>query len=339
MSNNQISRRDFLKRSGGAVAIGTITLTGTDKAFAKDNHKSEKGTVIDLTKCNGCTAKDTPDCVIACRSHNQKKFPVVDESGLKPYWPQKQYENWSDKQELTNRLTPYNWTFVDSVQVEHNGDMVDVHVPRRCMHCDNPTCRDLCPFSAIQKDETGAVVTNDQLCMGGAKCRDVCPWGIPQRQAGVGPYMKIAPEYLGGGVMYKCDFCVDLLGKGTAPACVTACPKDAISFGTKQDMRDFAYSRAKDVAGYVYGDKENGGTATFYVSKVPFEKIDSAINKHKLEMNDLKPGRPGMGVSIENKLDTLSGLALSAAIAPVAGIAAAGFAAYKKLKGKKEDEA
>jgi formate dehydrogenase iron-sulfur subunit len=334
--SNEVSRRDFLKRSGGAIAVGTVLLSGADKAFAIKETSEEKGTVIDLTICDGCSAQDTPECVLACRTKNEHKFPQVDKTDLKPYWPQKKFEDWSDKQDLTNRLTPYNWTFIDKVTVEHDGISEEVFVPRRCMHCDNPTCAGLCPFSAIEKNKNGAVVINENQCMGGAKCRDVCPWDIPQRQAGVGLYMKLAPEYLGGGVMYKCDFCADLLAEGKQPACVTACPKGAISFGTKMEMRAYAYERAKEISGFVYGDKENGGTATFYVSKVPFEKIDKAIKQSKLEKNDQSPGRPGMDINTENKLDTLSGMALSAAIAPVAGIAAAGFAAYNKLKGDKD---
>lgn len=336
MSN--LSRREFLKRSTGAVAVGTVALSGADKVFANSTSTKEKGTVIDLTKCDGCQHKDTPLCVLACRDKNADKFPKVDPQYLKPYWPQKHNEDWSDKQEETNRLTPYNWTFVDQVKVEHNGKTEEVFVPRRCMHCDHPTCKGLCPFGAITKNENGAVEINDGLCMGGAKCRDVCPWDIPQRQAGVGLYTKIAPEYLGGGVMYKCDFCPDLLAKGEQPACVTACPQNAISFGTKQDMRTLAYGRAKEVNGYVYGDKENGGTATLYVSKVPFEKIDKAIKASKKENNDNKPGRPTMETKVENKLDSLNGMALSAAIAPIAGLATAGYIAYRKMKGGKKDD-
>lgn len=330
--NNHLSRRTFLKKSTGAIAVGTVVLSGAETIFAKSTTSSEKATIIDLTKCDGCSAKDTPLCVLACRDKNQAKFPQVNREELKPYWPQKHYEDWSDKQEVTDRLTPYNWTFVDQVEVEHEGKKETVSIPRRCMHCDHPTCQGLCPFSAISKDDNGAVKIDDGMCMGGAKCRDVCPWGIPQRQAGVGIYMNIAPDYLGGGVMYKCDFCADLLAEGKEPACVSACPNKAITFGSKGDMRSQAYAKAKEIGGYVYGDKENGGTATLYVSKVPYEKIDEAIKKSKAETNDQKPGRPGMAVEVENKLDTLSGMALSAAIAPVAGIAAAGFAAYRKLK-------
>jgi Fe-S-cluster-containing dehydrogenase component len=62
----------------------------------------------------------------------------------------------------------------------------------RCMHCDNPPCIRGCPFEALSKQPEGKTVIDHSICFGGAKCRDVCPWGIPQRQAGVGMYLKLA---------------------------------------------------------------------------------------------------------------------------------------------------
>ncbi|UTW69420.1 4Fe-4S dicluster domain-containing protein [Anaerobacillus sp. HL2] len=85
------------------------------------------------------------------------------------------------------------------------------------MHCIDAPCQKLCPFGVIRKKPNkGAVKIDTNFCMGGAKCRTVCPWDIPQRQAGVGLYMKLAPDLAGGGVMYKCDMCSDLLAKEKA---------------------------------------------------------------------------------------------------------------------------
>lgn len=335
----EISRRTFLKRSVAAGAVSTIALSGINKVVeASELQGNEKGTIIDLTKCDGCKGEPIPLCVTACKTKNEARFPDPDPKDIQPYWPQKKFEDWSDKKDMTNRLTPYNWTFVDHVEVDHNGQKQEVFVPRRCMHCDNPTCLSLCPFGAISKDKQGAVSIDEEFCMGGAKCRDACPWDIPQRQAGVGLYLKIAPELAGGGVMYKCDFCADLLQKGQVPACVTACPKNAITLGSKEEMKQQAYKMAKEINGYVYGDKENGGTSIFYVSKVPFEKIDEAIKKDKAAKKDMKPGRPLMPVEVENKLDSLNGMMLSAIIAPIAGAATAGVVAYRTLKGEKKNE-
>lgn len=334
-SEDRISRRAFFKRTTAAGLLGALAAAGLNKPVQAAGKSRERlGTLIDLTKCDGCKDYQSPRCVEACRTHNQARFPEPEKPLIK-YWPQDKVEDWSDKRDLKNLLTPYNWTFVDRVKIERDGTEHEIYVPRRCMHCDTPTCAKLCPFSAISKDSSGAVAIDDGLCFGGAKCRDVCPWGIPQRQAGVGIYLDVAPDLAGGGVMYKCDMCVDLLAEGKKPACVGVCPRRAISIGAKVEIKDLVYKRAEEIQGYVYGDKENGGTSTFYLSAVPFDLIDAAIKKDKANKQDTAPGRPGMPVEVDNYLSSGKGVFLSALIAPVAGAAAAGITAYRTLKGEK----
>lgn len=321
-----ISRRNFLKRSIASGVVGGLVLSGAPKMLgAQAKTTGQVGTIIDLTKCDGCPGREMPACVEACRTKNKEKFPKV-EGEIQDYWPQKKHEDWSQKQQVINRLTPYNWTFVQAVQVEHEGKLHELHIQRRCMHCDNPPCAHLCPFSAQEKTPEGPVLINPNICFGGAKCRDVCPWQIPQRQAGVGLYTKVAPKYVGGGVMYKCDLCYDLVKTGGVPACVAACPKEAIVFGPKEEMRIEARRRAEGINGYVYGEKENGGTSTFYVSPVPFAKIDRALKEQQ--------SMPGMKPAVENYLETPNGIAKGLLVAPVAGIFAAGYAAVKTMKGE-----
>jgi Fe-S-cluster-containing dehydrogenase component len=292
------------------------------------------GTMIDLTTCDGCKGKKTPACVTACKTKNQARFPEPVED-IGDYWPQKQHEDWSDKKGMTDRLTPYNWTFVQRVAVEHEGSTHQVAVPRRCMHCDNPPCVKVCPFGAQEKTEEGAVLIDEDLCFGGAKCRDVCAWGIPARQAGVGLYMKLAPKVAGGGVMYKCDLCIDRLRAGRLPACIEACPKQAISIGPKGEMLRRAKAKAEQIGGFLYGEKENGGTSTFYVSPVPFEKINKALlAQKKQQKNPMAPGFPAMPVEVGNFLDSANGVAWGLVVAPLAGVVAAGAAAFRTMKGE-----
>lgn len=330
----EISRRSFLKRTVAASAAGSIILSGANKvAYASETNKMQVGTLIDLTKCDGCQGQKVPACVSACRTKNARKFPEPVED-IQDYWPQKKHEDWSDKRDVTTRLTPYNWTFVQKVQV----DSQNINVPRRCMHCDNPPCVNLCPFSAMEQTPEGTTNINPNVCFGGAKCRDVCPWGIPARQAGVGLYLKVAPKLAGGGVMYKCDLCYDRIKVGKEPACVEACPKGAIIYGPKEELRKQAYAIAKKINGYVYGDKENGGTSTFYVSPVPFEKIHKELVKQKeAQSNPQSPGFPTMPVEVENFLDTANGMATALLVAPVATAFAAGITAYKTMQGKGEE--
>ena len=311
-----ITRRTFLKRAALSGATAAIMLSGTGEAAAKMAPNQEYATIIDLSKCDGCAHRDTPACVSACRTKNQPRFPQP-EKPIGDYWPQTIHEDWSDKQHVTNRLTPYNWTYIQHLEVEHQGLLIEVNVPRRCMHCDNPPCSGLCPFGVNNKTPEGAVVIDTDICFGGAKCRDVCPWEIPQRQAGVGLYKDIAPKFAGGGVMYKCDMCIDLIQAGQEPACVSACPNQAISFGPKDEMRTYARNWAEDNQGHEYGDVENGGTSTFYISNIPFEAINQAIKEQEV---DGKPGRPTMEVGVNKPLDEPETIANAFVLAQVAGI-------------------
>ena len=147
------------------------------------------------------------------------------------------------------------------------------------MHCDNPACATLCPFAANHKFENGAVVIDQDTCFGGAKCKTVCPWEIPQRQSGIGVYLKVLPTLMGNGIMVKCDLCSDLLKEGKTPACIEACPQKAMTIGPRREIYAKAEELAKKIGGHLYGKTENGGTSTLYVSPVPFDRLDGAIRK------------------------------------------------------------
>ncbi|MFP4624197.1 MAG: 4Fe-4S dicluster domain-containing protein, partial [Gemmatimonadota bacterium] len=288
----EFSRRSFLggfaAAAGAAVPLATIAKKAAAAEAAGDPGPASAepverfASLIDVSLCDGCPDRNTPRCVAACRTANAHRFPEPDPEKLKDYWPQNKHEDWSDKRDVTDRLTPYNWTFVQSVEVEHEGARQRVHVPRRCMHCDNPVCVKLCPFGAMQKTPEGPTQMQEELCMGGAKCRTVCPWNVPQRQAGVGIYTYMDPMPVGGGVMYKCDLCRDELLEGRTPACASACPRDAIMIGEREAVFAEAERRARALGGddwerHLYGRDEHGGTSTLYVSAVPFEAIDAAI--------------------------------------------------------------
>lgn len=343
-----MDRRQFLRRGVFSIAMGGATLAGAGKVARAATGEKEAsapgrgvrvGTLIDLSRCDGCADLDTPACVTACREANGHKFPEPRPEDLKPYWPQKKFEDWSSRRNVTSRLTPYNWTTVQKVEVEHEGRLATVHVPRRCMHCDDPPCANLCPFSAMEKTREGPVVIDPEVCFGGAKCRSVCPWEIPARQAGVGIYLKAAPKLAGGGVMFKCDLCHDRVVAGGRPACVESCPRGALRFGPKEELRREAKARAAEIGGYLYGDVENGGTSTFYVSPVPFEAIDRALDQaRRASPTPEAPGYPRMPVGVENFLDTANGLASSVLLAPFAGVLAAGVAVYRGMTGGENEE-
>jgi Fe-S-cluster-containing dehydrogenase component len=296
-----MSRRTFFAASA-ALAVGGLL---PEKAQAR---VGELATLLDLSKCIACGA-----CVEACREANGRKFPQPQKPFPKMYPSTVKVADWSEKQNVDNRLTPYNWLFIQTASGVHQGKPFEVNIPRRCLHCQNPPCANLCPWGAAAKDGRGIVRINDEICLGGAKCKDVCPWSIPERQTGVGLYLKLAPAIGGNGVMYKCDRCHDRVEAGGVPACIEACPQQVQSIGPREEILAQARELAAKTGGYLYGDKENGGTNTFYVSPVPFEVLNQAL--------DAGPGKPHLK-PVASPFTSEDLLARAVYVAPFVGLAA-----------------
>jgi len=305
----QISRRSFLKGGMAAAAgVAASSIPGTEALAAPDESK-QLATLIDISKCIGCEA-----CVDACSEVNAEKYPNPQKPFPKMVPNRVPVEDWSEKQDVNDRLTPYNWLFIQRTDVEIKGEERELTIPRRCMHCVNPPCVKLCPWGAAKQLENGISRIDSDLCLGGSKCKKVCPWDIPQRQTGTGLYLDLMPSMAGNGVMYKCDRCYDRVAEGELPACIEACPEDVQTIGPRQEILKKARALAKETNGYIYGEKENGGTNTIYVSPVPFEELNQAIEKGKGKPH-LKP--------VEDTMAQANNLAAAMLIAPVAGIAAA----------------
>ncbi len=316
---HKTTKRGFLK---AALASG-LALEAFPARSASQKSSEQLITIIDLDKCDGCSDLSIPACVRACRAKNQARYPEP-QKPVQPYWPQPKYEDFSNDRDNISRLTPYNWIYLQHVSV----DGKDIYLPRRCMQCFDAPCRKLCPFGAIDQTKPGAVKIDDRVCFGGAKCRDVCPWNIPQRQAGVGIYLKVEPKLAGGGVMYKCDFCADLIAQGKEPACSTECPKKAMLVLPISQAEEKCKSLANDR--FVYGKEENGGTATWYVCSVPFEKINRQLHS-QLPKNH--PGRPLMN-EVDSKLSQSTPLVLGTLAAPIVALGAS--VALRKRKNDKD---
>ncbi len=89
-----------------------------------------------------------------------------------------------------------------------------------CHHCEDPACLNGCPVLAYEKDPiTGIVVHLDDQCIGCSYCVLKCPYDVPKYN-----------ERL--GIVRKCDMCHGRLSAGEAPACVQACPTEAIRIVT-----------------------------------------------------------------------------------------------------------
>lgn len=317
----KMSRRSFLK---GSVACGLAAAGMPKDVRADDQTKNQQmATLLDISKCVGCEA-----CVDACAESNAAKYPDPQKPFPKMYPDRVPVEDWSQKQDVTDRLTPYNWLFIQSATVEIEGEETELTIPRRCMHCVNPPCVKLCPWGAARQAKNGSSRIDSELCLGGSKCRKVCPWHIPQRQTGTGLYLDLLPSLAGNGVMYKCDRCYQRVAEGELPACIEACPEDVQTIGPRHEIIKKAHALAKEMNGYIYGEHENGGTNTIYVSPVPFETLNAAVEKGK--------GQPHLKPVADSMADG-NNLATAMLVAPLAGVAAAVGKFYRSASKKNQE--
>ncbi len=97
-------------------------------------------------------------------------------------------------------------------------------VPLICMHCESPTCAEVCPADAIKRTGDGVVQSaRKPRCIACNNCVLACPFGIPKMNT---------PMHL----MMKCDMCYDRSSVGKKPMCASVCPSQALFFGTREEM-------------------------------------------------------------------------------------------------------
>jgi Fe-S-cluster-containing dehydrogenase component len=97
-------------------------------------------------------------------------------------------------------------------------------VPVVCMHCEQPTCAEVCPADAIKRTGDGVVQTARKArCIACGNCVLACPFGVPE-------------VYAERQLMMKCDMCYDRTSVGKKPMCATVCPSQALFFGTREQI-------------------------------------------------------------------------------------------------------
>lgn len=111
-------------------------------------------------------------------------------------------------------------------------------VTTSCHHCLEPACMAGCPVKAYEKDPvTGIVKHLDDQCFGCQYCTLMCPYDAPK-------FNKAR------GIVRKCDMCSDRLAHGEAPACVQACPNEAIAIRVVEQT---AAVQASDAGAFLPG--------------------------------------------------------------------------------------
>ena len=255
-----LDRRVLLK----SLTLGGVAATaGAVPALArvrKTAPPTAMGMLYDATKCIGCKT-----CVVACKQANE----MPTEPG--PWKESKLYDAPVDLDGKTKNI----------IKLYREGERTS-YVKQQCMHCVDPACASACMLHSLHKNEvTGVVEYDPAYCVGCRYCQMACPFNVPKFE-----FSKAVPKIV------KCELCRHRVKdaavrgtdgftrypKGQGPACCEVCPRDAVIYGTREELLAEAKRRIAAFPGRyfedrVYGEFDAGGTQVLYLAHVPFEKL------------------------------------------------------------------
>ena len=262
--NRPIDRRGFLRGGLAASAAATLSLTKKTEAATFEGYPNAMGVLVDLSRCVGCRS-----CEAAC--NKEQHLPA----------PEKPFNDFSVFDEMHHgqkrRTDETRYTIVNRYDIP--GREHPLFRKIQCNHCQEPACLTSCFVNAYTKTPEGAVVYDPSVCVGCRTCMIACPFYIPTFRYS----SAFNPRIM------KCVFCYDTrLTKGLPPACVEACPQEALTFGRRADLVEMGKQRIRENPGayvdHLYGEHEAGGTAWMYLSPAPFEQagFDTSVPKEPI---------------------------------------------------------
>ncbi len=220
---------------------------------------------IDLDRCTGCEA-----CVVACQAENN--LPIVGE------------KNYAMGREI-------KWIRIERYWEGEYPNAKLNFLPMLCQHCDQAPCETACPVSATYHNQDGLNTQIYNRCIGTRTCAVYCPyevryfnwfsyeWDEPLEQQ-LNPDVTIREK----GVMEKCTFCIQRIrdAKDAAkddgrrqvrdgevtPACVQACPTEAMVFGDLYDESSKVYQMYRNPQrGYRVLEELNTSPSIIYLRR------------------------------------------------------------------------
>jgi formate dehydrogenase iron-sulfur subunit len=250
----------------------------------------EVAKLIDVSRCIGCKA-----CQSACMEWNDLRDEVGVQEGFYTSPPDLSDQSWT--------LMRFNEQVID-------GSLRWLILKDGCLHCEDPGCLKACPApGAIVQYTNGIVDFHEEQCIGCGYCTAGCPFNIP----------RLSKK---DSKVYKCTLCSDRVSVGLEPACVKACPTQALFFGSKEDMLFQAEHRLEDLRerGFlqaaVYDPKGVGGTHVVLV--LPHGDRPEAYGL---------PANPSVGPVVRV---WRSGWARAAGVATMFGVLVAGILHYMR---------
>lgn len=151
-------------------------------------------------------------------------------------------------------------------------------VPVVCMHCDSPTCAEVCPADAIKRTADGVVQTaRKPRCIACNNCVLACPFGVPKMNTQM-------------NLMMKCDMCYDRTSVDLKPMCASVCPSQALFFGTREEIERLR-PNSRAVNSFKFGRQTITTRVNMLIPKfAPVQQVDvtAAMNQSMIgqEMMD-----------------------------------------------------
>ena len=248
------TRRDFLKVLS-AVSVTTAAEQARGEEGGHENDWSMAYSVlVDSTICIGCRK-----CEWACNQQHQLTARTAAE--------------FEDKSVFQQHRRPSHDAYTVINEFTAPDDPDGAHTMKvQCMHCNDPACVSACIVGALRKDRLGPVVYDAWKCIGCRYCIIACPFQIPTYEY----HDPLKPQ------VRKCTFCYERITEGNnAPACVSICPNEALTFGRRRELLDAAYTRIatnpERYYNHVYGEHEVGGTSWLYLAPADFKYTELPV--------------------------------------------------------------
>lgn len=187
------------------------------------------GMVVDIDKCTGCQA-----CVVACQSENN--VPINEEAHF-------------------NQRRAIEWIRIERYWEGEFPDVKARFIPLFCHQCGDAPCEPVCPVYATYHNSEGLNVQVYNRCIGTRFCANNCPYQVrffnfwePAWPETLKNQLNPDVTVRSRGIMEKCTFCVQRIRRSSReadkngeelqdgdralnPACVNACPTEALMFG------------------------------------------------------------------------------------------------------------
>jgi len=242
----------------------------------KERTEKKYGMVVDIDRCSGCQA-----CVVACQSENNVRIN-------------------DDRDFLQRRAV--QWIRIERYWEGEFPNAKARFIPMFCQHCDSAPCEPVCPVYATYHNNEGLNVQVYNRCIGTRFCANNDPYNVrffnywePVWPESLRNQLNPDVSIRSRGIMEKCTFCVQRIRRAGRdadksgipladgdinPACVQACPTDALVFGDLKDEDSKVHAMKNDERSYQVLEHVGTFPSVYYLKKVDKHATEEGHGKH-----------------------------------------------------------